>query len=46
MEPEGSSLHSQVPATCPYPEPALTAPMTAPAAMFAFLSSFIYSWHN
>ena len=22
MEPEGSSPHSQVPATCPYPEPA------------------------
>jgi len=22
MEPEGSLLHSQVPATCPFPEPA------------------------
>ena len=22
MEPEGSTPHSQVPATCPYPEPA------------------------
>ena len=22
MEPEGSSPHSQAPATCPYPEPA------------------------
>jgi len=22
MKPEGSLLHSQVPATCPYPEPA------------------------
>ena len=22
MEPEGSSPHSQVPGTCPYPEPA------------------------
>ena len=24
MEPKGSLLHSQVPATCPYPEPAQT----------------------
>ena len=24
MEPEGSTPHSQVPATCPYPEPAPT----------------------
>jgi len=26
MEPEGSSPHSQVPATCPYPEPAWSSP--------------------
>jgi len=26
MEPEDSSPHSQVPATCPYPEPALSSP--------------------
>jgi hypothetical protein len=26
MEPEGSLLHSQVPATCPYREPAQSSP--------------------
>ena len=26
MEPEGSLLHSQVPVTCPYPEPAQSSP--------------------
>ena len=26
MEPEGSLLQSQVPATCPYPEPARSSP--------------------
>jgi hypothetical protein len=26
MEPEGSLPHSQVPATCPYPEPARSSP--------------------
>jgi hypothetical protein len=26
MEPEDSLLHSQVPATCPYPEPAQYSP--------------------
>ena len=26
MEPEGSLLHSQVPATCPYPEPTQSSP--------------------
>ena len=26
MEPEGSLPHSQVPATCPYPEPAAYSP--------------------
>ena len=26
MEPEGSLLHSQVPATCSYPEPAQSSP--------------------
>ena len=26
MEPEGSLPHSQVPATCPYPEPARYSP--------------------
>jgi len=26
MEPEGSLLHTQVPATCPYPEPARSSP--------------------
>ena len=28
MEPEGSSPHSQAPATCPYPEPAQYSPHT------------------
>jgi hypothetical protein len=32
MEPEGSLPHSQVPATCPYPEP-LDA-VYAPASLF------------
>ena len=26
LEPEGSLPHSQVPTTCPYPEPARTSP--------------------
>ena len=26
MEPEGSLLHSQVPAICPYPEPPSSSP--------------------
>ena len=26
LEPEGSSLYSQVPATCPYPEPTPSSP--------------------
>jgi len=26
MEPEGSLLHSQVPTTCPYPEPPRSIP--------------------
>ena len=28
MEPEGSSLHTQAPATCPYPEPTQSSPHT------------------
>ena len=28
MEPEGSSQHSQAPATSPYPEPAQSSPHT------------------
>ena len=28
MEPEGSLPHSQVPATCPYPDPAQSSPYT------------------
>jgi len=28
MEPEDSSPHSQVPATCPYPQPAQSTPHT------------------
>ena len=28
MEPEGSLPHSQVPSTCPYPEPARSSPYT------------------
>ena len=28
MKPEGSLPHSQVPATCPYPEPARSSPYT------------------
>jgi len=30
MEPEGSLPHSQVPATCPYPEQARSSPYTVP----------------
>ena len=26
LEPEGSSLYSQLPATCPYPEPTASSP--------------------
>jgi len=26
MEPEGSLLHSQVPTTCPFPDPARSSP--------------------
>jgi hypothetical protein len=29
MEPEGSLPYSQVPATCPYPEPTLSSPHTS-----------------
>jgi len=37
MEPEGSLPHSQVPATCPYPEPARSSPYSyipLPEALF------------
>ena len=30
MEPEGSLPHSQVPTTCPYPEPAQSIPYPIP----------------
>ena len=41
MEPEGSLPHSQVPATCPYPEPHRSSPCTS-----HFLKSIrIFSFH-
>jgi len=46
MEPEGSSSHSQVPATCPYPEPSRVSPYThilLPQDPFHYYSP-IYAW--
>jgi len=37
MEPEGSSPHSQVPATCPYPEPARSSPYPHPSSLRSIL---------
>jgi hypothetical protein len=34
MEPEASLLHSQVPATCPYPEPDRSNLFTLPCRLF------------
>jgi len=34
MEPEGLLLHSQVPATCPYPEPDRSSPCRPPQSHF------------
>ena len=39
MEPEGSLPHSQVPATCPYPEPALSSPHPTAWRSILILSS-------
>jgi len=35
MEPKGPLMHSQVPATCPYPEPEIRELLTAAAAAAA-----------
>ena len=39
MEPEGSLQHSQVPATCPYPEPAQSSPCPTSWRSILILSS-------
>jgi len=36
MEPEGSLLHSQTPATCPYPEPARSGPTSWKSILILF----------
>ena len=44
MEPEGSLPHSQVPTTCPYPEPARSSPyphISLPARSILILSSHL-----
>ena len=56
METEGSSPHSQAPATCPYPEPAQSSPHTLlpPPALYKLLkfhvpkrvSLFPFLWHE
>ena len=46
MEPEGSLPHSQVPATCPYPEPARSSPyphIPLPEDPFYYYPP-IYAW--
>ena len=46
MEPEGSSPHSQAPATCPYPKPAQSSPHTLQRKHLAhecFLTGFFFS---
>jgi len=43
MEPEGSLPHSQVPATCPYPKPALSS--SCPPHPTSWRSIFILSSH-
>jgi len=42
MEPEGSLPHSQVPATCPYPEPARPSPL---AYMFVCVCIYLYVFY-
>ena len=42
MEPEGSLPHSQVPATCPYPEPARSSPCPHPTSWRSFLILFFH----
>jgi hypothetical protein len=37
MEPEGSLSYSQVPATCPYPEPTPSSPTTPPTSWRSIL---------
>jgi len=47
MEPEDSLPHSQLPVTCPYPEPAETSPyphIPLPADSSYYYSPPIYSW--
>jgi hypothetical protein len=39
MEPEGSLPYSQVPATCPYPEPTLSSPHN-PLQLFTIIIYF------
>ena len=43
MEPWGSLLHSQVPATCPYPEPARTSPSPHPTFLKIHLNIILPS---
>jgi hypothetical protein len=50
MEPEGSSQHSQAPATCPYPEPAqskivaTSLSMTVQTKRGKMLRNFYFYW--
>jgi hypothetical protein len=41
MEPEGSSPHSQAPATCPYPEPAQSSPHTHIPLLYCLLDPHV-----
>jgi len=41
MEPKGSLLHSQVPATCPYPEPAKSSAHLTSRRSILILSSYL-----
>ena len=42
MEPEGSLLHSQMPTTCPYPEPAKSSPYLTSHFLEIHLKSNLY----
>ena len=42
MEPEGSSPHSQAPATCPYPEPARSSPRSTSWRSIPILSTHLH----
>jgi len=46
MEPEGSLPHSEVPATCPYPEPAQTSPyphISFPEEWLSYINTKIFN---